>query len=50
MHNVFVIKRGDTSPALRYLLPADVSLAGAQVAFQMRKHHGEAVIDITCSD
>jgi hypothetical protein len=45
MHNVFVIKRGDTSPSLRYLMPADVSLAGAQVAFQMRKHHGEAVID-----
>jgi hypothetical protein len=45
MHNVFVIKRGDTSPTLRYLLPIDVSLAGAQVLFQMRKHHGETVID-----
>lgn len=45
MHNVFVIKRGDTSPAMRYLLPADVSLAAAQVVFQMRKHQGETVID-----
>ena len=47
MHNVFAIKRGDTSPTLRYLLPVDVSLAGAQVLFQMRKHQGETVIDAT---
>ena len=47
MQNVFVIKRGDTSPTLRYLLPADVSLAAAQVVFQMRKHQGETVIDAT---
>ena len=47
MQNVFVIKRGDTSPTLRYLLPADVSLAAAKVVFQMRKHQGETVIDAT---
>ena len=34
----FVIKRGDTSPALRFaLLPDSVSLAGATVRFQMRR-------------
>lgn len=45
MHNTFVIKRGDTSPSLRYLLPSDASLAGAQVRFQMRKTDGDTVID-----
>lgn len=46
MHNVFVIKRGDTSPSLRYLLPDAVSLAGAQVRFQMRKIDSDTVLDV----
>ena len=42
----FVIKRGDTSPALRFeLLPANVSLAGAAVQFQMRPRSSATVID-----
>ena len=42
----FVIKRGDTSPALRFeLLPGSVSLAGAKVRFQMRARGGDTVID-----
>lgn len=42
----FVIKRGDTSPALRFaLLPDSVSLAGAAVRFQMRPRGGATVID-----
>ena len=42
----FVIKRGDTSPALRFaLLPDSVSLAGATVRFQMRARGGAMVID-----
>jgi len=42
----FVIKRGDTSPALRFaLLPESVSLAGASVRFQMRPRGGPTVID-----
>lgn len=42
----FVIKRGDTSPALRFaLLPESVSLAGATVRFQMRPRGGETIID-----
>jgi len=42
----FVIKRGDTSPALRFaLLPDSVSLAGATVRFQMRLRGGATVID-----
>ena len=45
MHNTFVIKRGDTSPSLRYLLPSDVSLAGAQVRFQMRRIDSDTVLD-----
>lgn len=45
MQNVHAIKRDDTSPTLRYLLPADVSLAAAQVVFQMRKYQGKTAID-----
>lgn len=45
MHNTFVIKRGDTSPSLRYLLPSDLSLAGAQVRFQMRRIDSGTVLD-----
>ncbi len=42
----FTIKRGDTSPALRFaLLPDSVSLAGAMVRFQMRARGGGPVID-----
>jgi len=42
----FVIKRGDTSPALRFeLLPGNVSLAGAAVQFQMRPRSSATVID-----
>jgi hypothetical protein len=42
----FVIKRGDTSPALHFaLLPDSVSLAGANVRFQMRPRGGETIID-----
>ena len=42
----FVIKRGDTSPALRFaLLPESVSLAGANVRFQMRPRGDATVID-----
>ena len=42
----FIIKRGDTSPALRYaLLPDSISLAGASVRFQMRLRGGATLID-----
>jgi hypothetical protein len=42
----FTIKRGDTSPALRYaLLPESVSLVAATVRFQMRLRGGATVID-----
>ena len=42
----FIIKRGDTSPALRYaLLPDSVSLAGASARFQMRLRGDATVID-----
>ena len=42
----FTIKRGDTSPALRFaLLPENISLAGATVRFQMRARGGGTVID-----
>ena len=42
----FVIKRGDTSPALRFeLLPRSVSLAGASVRFQMRPRGGTTIIN-----
>lgn len=42
----FTIKRGDTSPALRFaLLPDTVSLAGAAVRFQMRARGGGTLID-----
>jgi hypothetical protein len=42
----FTIKRGDTSPALRFaLVPDSVSLAGATVRFQMRARGGATVID-----
>lgn len=45
MQSTFVIKRGDTSPSLRYLLPSDLSLAGAQVRFLMRRIDSDTVLD-----
>lgn len=43
---IFHIKRGDTSPGLRYaLLPESVDLNGAQVQFQMKLRRGDTVID-----
>lgn len=42
MSDVFFIKRGDTSPSLRYALePATVDLTGASVQFQWRKRGSE---------
>ena len=42
----FIVKRGDTSPGIRFaLLPADITLAGASVRFQMRRLGGDTVID-----
>ena len=42
----FDIKRGDTSPSIRFsLIPYDMTLAGATVRFQMRPIRGETVID-----
>ena len=44
--NVFQIKRGDTSPAIEYvLLPESVVLTGASVQFQMRVRKGATVVD-----
>ncbi len=46
MIDTFHIKRGDTSPAIRYLLePATTDLTGASVRFQMRPRGGAQVID-----
>ena len=46
MTETFFIKRGDTSPAIRYLLdPATTVLSGATVRFQMRERGGAQVID-----
>lgn len=43
MTETFFIKRGDTSPAVRYLLmPSGVNLVGSTVRFQMR-HRGGAM-------
>lgn len=44
--SAFTIKRGDTSPLLRYeLAPASVNIAGATVQFQMRARFGELKVD-----
>ena len=46
MSETFFIKRGDTSPAIRYALePADTNLTGAAVRFQMRVRGGVQVLD-----
>ena len=43
----FHIKRGDTSPAIRYALdPATVVLTGATVRFQMRARNGAVLMDV----
>ena len=44
--DTFYIKRGDTSPAIRYALePATVVLTGATVRFQMRARNGAVLMD-----
>lgn len=46
MSQTFTIKRGDTSPALRFaLLPETINLNGATVAFTMRQAGASAKID-----
>lgn len=46
MTETFYIKRGDTSPAVWYVLgPSSVSLAGATARFQMRSRGGPLVLD-----
>ena len=45
--DAFHIKRGDTSPAIRYALePATVVLTGATVRFQMRARNGAVLMDV----
>ncbi len=48
MSETFYIKRGDTSPALRYVLEPAVSLVGATAQFQMRLRGGATIIDAPC--
>jgi hypothetical protein len=43
--NTFRLKRGDTSPALRYALSPAVNLSGATVVFSMKRLGGGVVID-----
>lgn len=46
MTETFYIKRGDTSPAIRYALdPAETNLTGATVRFQMKLRGGAQVLD-----
>lgn len=49
MSETFYIKRGDTSPALRFKLEPVVALTGASVQFQMRMRDGPTVIDAPCA-
>lgn len=43
----FTIKRGDTSPALRFALePESVDLTAATCSFQMRPRRGSVAIDL----
>lgn len=45
MSEIFYIKRGDTSPAIRYLLqPASIDLTGASVKFQTRNAKTKALV------
>jgi hypothetical protein len=46
MNETFFIKRGDTSPAIRFALePTSTNLTGALVRFQMRSRAGAQVLD-----
>lgn len=46
MSDRFQIKRGDTSPGIKYaLIPDDLTLAGATVRFQMENSARQTVID-----
>lgn len=46
MSDRFQIKRGDTSPGIKYaLIPANITLAGATVRFQMENSARQTVID-----
>jgi hypothetical protein len=45
MAEMFYLKRGDTSPVLRYALARGVDLTGATVRFQMRPRGGGIFID-----
>ncbi|MCF1707871.1 hypothetical protein L0V05_03465 [Tabrizicola sp. J26] len=49
MSGTFYIKRGDTSPALRFALEPAVGLVGASVQFQMRLRGGATIIDAPCN-
>ena len=44
--DTFFIKRGDTSPTLRFALkPATIDIDGSAVQFQMRSRSGALVVD-----
>ena len=44
--DTFVIKRGDTSPAIRFALkPATNDIGGSLVQFQMRSRTGTLIVD-----
>lgn len=44
--DTFSIKRGDTSPTIRFALkPATVDIAGSTVQFQMRSRSGVLTVD-----
>ena len=46
MSGTFQIKRGDTSPGIKYeLLPSDINLSGATVRFQMQSLSRQTIID-----
>lgn len=50
MSDTFYIKRGDTSPAIRFELePVTVSMTGATVRFQMRARSGNVVMNVAAS-
>lgn len=47
MSRIFDMKRGDTSPALRWAIETAVDLTGASVLFQMRVRRGATVTNAT---
>ena len=50
MAETFYIKRGDTSPALRFALsPETIDLSGASVSFQMRPRRSAISVDETAT-